>query len=506
MKRKTLLNLLLFTCLASFGQQPAFITDSLDGYIKKGMQDWNVPGLAIVIVKDGKVAFIKGYGVRDLKSGAPVDEHTLFMIASNTKLFTGMALSQLSIQKKIDLDDHFTKYYPDFPLYDSLSSQLVTVRDLLSHRIGTDEFQGDFTFWNSSLTSTQIMNKMRLLKPEHPFRTFFGYCNSCYMAAGQVIPKVTGRPWQQYIEDSILSPLGMHETYTSIHQLPDTNLLTKAYTTSFTGTLQQVPWDDWDNLAPAAAMISNVSDLSKWLIFQLDSGRYNGKQIMPFSVLQSTRDINTPISSRKSPTQPTHIEGYGLGLFVADYNGRQIFWHTGGASGIVSVVCFVPEERLGIAVLVNNDNQNLFGALRSQILDAYTGFPYRNRSDWYVKGFNKTMTDTLKTIHNWQARVTGNKPPLALTAYSGKYANPLYGGLEIRSSAGDGKLRLRFLSHPNLTATLSYMDSNEWLLTYDNRMYGIFAIRFDESNGKVKSVTTLASDEVDPTPYLFTKE
>ena len=201
-----------------------------------------------------------------------------------------------------------------------------------------------------------------------------------------------------------------------------------------------------------------------------------------------------------------HIQGYGFGLFVADYNGREIFWHTGGASGIVSVVCFVPEERLGIAVLVNNDNQNLYNAIRSQVLDAYTGFPYRNRSDWYVKEFNKTMDDTLKTIHHWQERVKGAKPTLPVAAYAGKYENPLYGSLQITTGPAAGQLKLRFLSHPNLTATLSYMDSGEWLLQYDNMEYGIFAIRFDESSGKVRSVTTLASDEVEPIPYRFTKQ
>src|SRR5581483_6354759 len=189
------------------------------------------PGLAIVIVKDGQVAFMKGYGVADTATRQPVDENTLFMIASNTKLFTGTALSQLQYDKKLSLDDKFTKYFPGFRLYEPTTTSLLTIRDLLSHRIGTKTFQGDFTFWNSRLTSQQIMQKMKLLKPEAGFRSHYGYCNSCFLAAGEVIPKVTGRSWQGYIQDSILTPLQMKHTYTSIHSLPDGSLLAKPYTT-----------------------------------------------------------------------------------------------------------------------------------------------------------------------------------------------------------------------------------------------------------------------------------
>jgi hypothetical protein len=267
-----------------------------------------------------------------------------------------------------------------------------------------------------------------------------------------------------------------------------------------------VPWDDWDNLAPAAALISNVSDLSHWLLFQLDSGRYEGKRVMPFGVLQTTRDINTPITSRKSSAAPTHIVGYGLGLLVGDYNGRQVFWHTGGAAGMVSVVCFVPEERLGIAVLTNNDNQSLYGALRTQVLDAYTGMPYLNRSRKYLADFNNTMNDTLKTIHGWQARVKGTAPSLPLTAYVGHFTNGLYGSLDINLAADKKNLVVKFNSHDHLTATLSYMDSKEWLLQYDNIEYGIFSVQFKISGNKVISIETKESDFVEEDPYVFVKQ
>ena len=341
-------------------QAPTFINDSIDTYIREGLKDWDVPGLAIVVVKDGKVAMMKGYGVTDIKSQKPVDEHTLFMIASNTKLFTGTALALLETRGKLSLNDKITKYYPSFLLYDTTSTRLVSIRDMLTHRIGTKTFQGDFTFWNTKLTRGEIMSRMRLLKPSLTFRQDYGYCNSCFLTAGEVIPKVEGKSWEAFIQDTILTPLEMNET-----MVLSTGIARKAnaavpYTTSYTGTLQQVPYDDWNNLAPAASIISNVSDLAHWLQMQLDSGRYGGKQVLPFATLLKTRDINIVTNSRKSSLLPMHFRGYGLGVYGADYNGRAIYWHTGGAGGMVSNVCFVPEERLGIAILTNNDNQSFF--------------------------------------------------------------------------------------------------------------------------------------------------
>ena len=188
--------IVLFTCLClvarlSFAQQPSFVTDSIDSYINNGIKKWDIPGLAIVIVKDGKVVLMKGYGVGDVKTNTPVNENTLFMIASNSKLFTATSLSQLAYNKKLSLDDKITKYFPSYRLYDSNTSNLVTIRDMLSHHLGTKTFQGDFTFWNSKLSRPEIMGKMKLLRPSQNFRQSFGYCNSCFLTAGEVIQKVS---------------------------------------------------------------------------------------------------------------------------------------------------------------------------------------------------------------------------------------------------------------------------------------------------------------------------
>jgi CubicO group peptidase (beta-lactamase class C family) len=484
--------------------QPAFIKDSLDSYILKGIKDWDVPGLSIVIVKDGKVVIMKGFGVRDLQSQKPVDENTLFMIASNTKLFTGTSLALLETRGKISLNDKITKYFPGYRLYDTLTTNLVTVRDLLTHRIGTKTFQGDFTFWNTSLSREEIMKRMRLLKPSQGFRQDYGYCNSCFLTAGQIIPVVTGQQWENFVHDSIIVPLEMNSTMVLSTGVEKQSNVAIPYTNSYTNQLKQVPFDNWNNLAPAASIISNVSDLAHWLLMQLDSGRYNGKQILPWQAVQKTRDINIVTNSRKSAVYPMHIRGYGLGLNVADYNGRQVYWHTGGAGGMVSNVCFVPEEKLGIAILTNNDNQNFFELLRYQILDAYLGVPYINRSLSQLAAFREGMQQQVNEINGWKARAKGDKPELQLTAYAGVYTNELYGNITI-SQIGN-QLRINFGAKPDLSAALNYMDNGEWLMQYNNIEYGIFTVKFDIVNGKVKSITTKQNEFVEFDPYVFTKK
>lgn len=500
-----ILGIFLFFAINAIAQQktPSFISDSLDTYVRQGLKDWNIPGLAIAVVKDGKTVVMKGYGVRNVEKKEAVDENTLFMIASNSKLFTGTALAQLDYNNKISIDDKISKYIKGFALYDKNTTDLVTIRDMLSHRIGTKTFQGDFVFWNSNLARQQIINKMKLLKPVGQFRQNYGYCNSCFVTAGEIIPIVTGKPWEVYIYDSLIAPLGMTNTYAlgnGISLRPNAAL---PYTTSFTGKLTKLPYDNIDNIGPAGSIVSNVKDLSHWLLMQLDSGRYEGKRIVPWQALQKTRDINTITRSHPSNVYPTHIQGYGLGVFVSDYNGKQIYYHTGGADGFVTNTCFVPEEKLGITILTNNDNQNFFEALRYQILDAYLGVPYINRSKKSLPAFETELNETIKSTENLKARVKGNKPALTLDSYTGTFENEIYGPITIDKEKDAKLLTINFKGHHNLSGSLQYMDNDEWLLTYNNLGYGLFAVKFKTINKKVVSIELRVNEFIDYDSYNF---
>lgn len=497
--------LLLLFALPVFSQQsPAFIRDSLESYIKRGMEQWHIPGLAIAIVKDDQVIWMKGYGERNIETHEPVDENTLFMIASNSKLFTGTSLAQLEYDGLLNLNNRIVQYFPWFRLYDSMSTRQVTIRDMLSHRLGTKTFQGDFTFWNGKSSRRSIMERMRLLQPTGVFRQDYGYCNSCFLTAGEVIPRVTGKPWEVYVHDSLLIPIGMRNTHTLVTGMDQRPNAATPYTNAFTGTLKALPHDQVDNLGPAGSMISNVKDLARWLRLQLDSGRIDGKRILPWDVLRKTRDMNTIVNSRASAVYPSHYTGYGLGLFMNDYNGKQVYWHTGGAFGFVSNTCFVPEAKLGIVILTNNDNQSFFEALRYQILDAYLGVPYTNRSANALRNAQAAQEKSLQQIHAWQERLQQQQPALPLTAFTGTYKHPLYGS--IRIEANKDKLLIRFNGHQQLSATLQYLDNGEWLMTYNNIAYGIFATRFTEEAGKISGITIRANDFVEYDSYYFTKE
>lgn len=505
---KKLFLLLIIACsilsFVSYAQQPSFITDSLDSYIQQGMKDWNIPGLAIAIVKDGKVVVMKGYGVRDIETKEPVDANTLFMIASNSKLFTATALAQLEYDKKLSLNDKITKFFPDYRVYDTTTTELVNIRDMLSHHLGTKTFQGDFTFWNSSLSRQAIMYKMRFLKPSQNFRQSYGYCNSCFLTAGEIIPVVSRKPWEVYVYDSIVEPLGMSNTHTLGYGMSEMPGAAKPYTNAFSKDLIELPYDQIDNLGPAGSMVSCVNDLSHWLMMQLDSGRYNGKQILPWMVVQRTREMNTIINSRKNSFLPMHIVGYCLGLEVADYAGQQVYWHTGGADGFVTNVCFVPEEKLGITILTNNDNQSFFELLRYQILNAYMNRPYVDLSKLRLDDFVKDHDEELRRIDSLKARVKGNKPTLSLNAYTGIYENELYGTITITAVNND--LKIKFNGHANLIARLQYMNNDEWLITYNHPGFGIFPVKFKTEGNNVSSVDIKVNDFIEFDPYTFTKK
>jgi len=481
-----------------------FVKDSLDQYIERGMKQWQVPGLAIAIVKDGKVLLSKGYGVREFGKEDKVDENTLFIIASNSKLFTGTSIAMLDYEKKLSLNDKVTKYIPWFRLYDSNATVMANVRDMLCHRLGTKTFQGDFTFWDSNLPKDSIIWKMRYLKPVGVFRQDYGYCNSAFLVAGQILEKVTGTTWENYVSENILKPLGMTNTYMNTAGLAKRNNVAYPHNNLFS-PLTKIPFDNVDNLGPATSMVSNVKDLSKWLQLQLDSGRYDGKRVLPWEALQATRDGNILTGTRKSTVYPTHFRAYGLGEYMTDYAGRQVYWHTGGAFGMVTNVCFVPEENLGITILTNNDNQSFFEALRYQLLDAFFRQPYTDRSAYLYDLFVPNMKKKEQELNDMANRVKQkNKSSIKLSDFTGEYINTVYGKITI--TANDKMLVCRFEHHPDLIGYLEYMDNNEFRMTYSNIAYGIYPAKFVIQDGKPSGVIIKANDFVETDAYLFQKD
>jgi CubicO group peptidase (beta-lactamase class C family) len=500
--------IILFLVLAqkTFSQQdsiPAFIRDSLDNYVKKALTDWQIPGVSVCIVKNGKVVMMKGYGTTEAGKKDPVDENTLFMIGSNTKAFTATALALLDAEKKVSLDDKVQKWLPDFKQYDPWVTKEMIIRDLLCHRLGFETFQGDFMFFDSDLTLAQVREKFGKIKPLYSFRSRWGYCNAAFMTAGELIPKISGKSWADFIKERIFLPLGMNRTLALTRDISAASNKATAHTVVH-GILKKIPYGQIDNLAPAGSISSSINDMSKWILMLLNNGMYNGKEIIPASAISKTRTPASILGNGGTLYNKGHFALYGLGWFLQEYNGRKIVEHTGGVNGFVTSVALVPEEQLGIVILTNTDANNFYEALRWEILDAYLELPYRNYSNAYL-GFQKANNLEIEKALKAK-RDTINmklKTDLPLADYAGNYTHPIYGKMVLKME--NGKLVARFEHHKSRYAELDPLGRSRFLAEFNDPLFGIKVWPFTLANGKVKSVTVRVADFVEFTPYEFVK-
>lgn len=363
--------------LAQTGAPP-----DLDDYVARALKEFEVPGLAVAIVKDGKVELIKGYGVRKLGEPAPVDEQTLFGIASNTKAFTAAALAILVDEGRISWDDPVIKHLPGFQMYDPYVTREMTVRDLLTHRSGLGLGAGDLMFFPpTTFTRDEIVARLRYIKPATSFRSKYAYDNVLYLVAGQVVAAVSGKSWDEFIKERIFAPLGMTTSNTSVKDLrPGGNFVSPHQKVE--GTLQPVPYMDISNTAPAGAINSNVAEMSKWALAQLNegaihSGQNGGGDRRLFSARQSHEmwTAQTPIPSGNPPPQlsalRSNFSAYGLGWGLNDYRGHKVVSHSGGLLGMVSRVRMIPDMKLGIVVLTNQEAGGAMEAISYHIIDHY---------------------------------------------------------------------------------------------------------------------------------------
>ncbi|MFZ5939222.1 MAG: serine hydrolase [Bacteroidota bacterium] len=483
---------------------PAFIRDSLDSYIERGLQNWVIPGAAVAIVKDGEVVYIRGFGYTRSDGREPVDENTLFMIGSNTKAFTATTLSILQEEGLMSLNDKVRKWMPGFQLKDTLASRDITITDLLSHRIGFETFQGDFTYWTSDLTREQVIRKMALVNPVYGFRTRFGYCNAAFLTAGELIPAISGESWENAVKNRILRPLNMNRTLMLAKEFNEAVNRAAPYT-MVDGTLREIPVAAIDNIAPAGSMSSSARDMTLWLQAQLNAGKKEKEQLLPVKALLNTRIASTIVGVNTREKQQTHVFLYGLGLFINERAERLVYSHTGGVDGFLSSLMFVPEENLGIVVLTNTDQNNFYSSLTNEILDAFLGLPYQDYSDKALKTFRENQQQEEARLDSLQA-VAGRsvKPELPLKSYTGTYINELYGTVEIK--AEKNRLILFFSHHPGLRGELACLGENNFLCTYSNPTFGIVEIPFSTQNKDVTGFTLHVSDFVEFTPYEFRKQ
>ena len=477
--------------------QGNFIKDSLDIYINREMTRWNLPGLAIAIVKDGKVVLMKGYGYADATKKIPVTEKTEFQIASNSKAFTGTSVALLEHFGKLKLDDLVKTHLPYFKMQDDYLTNHVTIRDILSHRIGYETFQSDLINWASTKTRKELVENMANVTPKFGFREKYGYCNMGFVTAGEIIKAVSDTTWDDYLKFHYFQPLGMTRTGTTYQNFITSVNASKAYTL-LNGNLFEILPSKVDNIGAAGSMTSNVNDLSKWVMMQLGNGTYNGKEIVPAKVIQETRNSNT-IVSRKSRTGHNFMN-YGLGWFLADAYGKKIVEHDGGANGFLSKTVLIPEENFGYVILTNSDGQSLFDALSEQIINDLNKQPYTNISATYYGYFKEGYDEEQAAIKKLRVEVEAYKVPGdAYKKLVGTYTNKVYGKIFIE--AKDGYAEVSFEFHPQYKGKIRFKNSNTMVIEYnDASSLGVKEIKVSD-----KSIEIKVTDFVDMDTYLFTK-
>jgi CubicO group peptidase (beta-lactamase class C family) len=509
MKRIAAAILIAFSAAGAFAQEaaaPAIAPASAPAYdleadVTRVMTAFDVPGVAIAVVKDGKVVAARGFGVRKLGEPARVDGKTLFEIASNSKAFTAAALAMLVDEGKLSWDDPVTKHLPDFQMYDAYVTHEMTVRDLLTHRSGLGLGAGDLLWWpTTSFSTDEIIQKLRYIRPSTSFRSSYAYDNLLYIVAGKILAAKSGKTWGETIRERILNPVGMAGTTTSLLENEGNPNVSSAHS-KINGRTAAVKSMPVPNAVGAVGINTNAEDIARWMNVLLDGGRVgvdaNGKEVRLFSARRSHEmwSAQTPMmigepKPQLAATRPNFL-AYGLGFQLRDYRGKLLAMHTGALQGFYSEVVLVPEAKLGIAILTNAESGGSLSALQYTLLDRYLGV--QNGNDWI-----KAVADVANEAHEKEmarlktssaTRAAKSQPSLPLAAYDGDYEDGWYGTATIKRVGG--KQLLTFSRTPDLTGELEHFQHDTFIVRWKERnfnadTYVTFSLNPDGSIERMK--------------------
>jgi CubicO group peptidase (beta-lactamase class C family) len=441
MKSQIKARLIYVLLLALVGAQVARAQEAplvgFDDYVNKALKDWEVPGMAIAIVKDDKLLMAKGYGVRKLGDVAPVDERTLFAIGSSSKAFTAAAIAMLVDEGKMKWDEPATKYLPGFQLFDPYVTRELTVRDMLTHRSGLE--RGDLLWYGTDYDRDEVLRRVRFLKPSWSLRSRFGYQNIMYLAAGQAVNTASGKNWDEFVRQRIFTPLGMSSSSTSIMALKaETNVASPH--AKFDDKVQPISWRKIDNIGPAGSINSNATDMAQWVRLHLNQGTFKNERILSSGAVKEMHMPQTVMRleglSEKIHSE-THFMTYGLGWFLQDYRGRKIVHHGGNIDGMSALVAMIPEEKLGVVILTNMNGTSVPTAIMYRVFDSFLEAPQKDWSGELLK-IVKSAQEQAATVEKKQEadRVKGTNPSLALAKYAGNYTNEMYGDAKVKEQNG----------------------------------------------------------------------
>ena len=471
----------------------------IDHLVEDAMEKFTVAGVAVGIVKDGKIIHVKGYGLKSVETGERVDKYTSFAIASNSKAFTTTALAILVEEGKLSWHDRVVDHIPEFRMYNEYVTQNFNIQDLLTHRSGLGLGAGDLQFWppGSDFTMDDLLTNFQYFEPVSAFRTKYDYDNILYMVAGEVIRRVSGKSWEAFVLERILDPLGMDNSSTLPASMSGLeNLVTPHLAAD--GILKTLPWFEHDpDLINGAlgAVLSNAEDMCCWMLVHLNKGKFGEdleKRLFTKASQQEMWKIHTTINVRPDPRYNPHFAGYGLGWRLSDMDGKMTVSHTGDLRGMLSKTIMLPDLELGVVVLTNSyyGGAGLFRAVSQTIVDSYLGLDYYGWTDYYLKR-HLDGTDNANAVVEqvWETVETGNHDHINIEDYLGVYEDKWFGKVDVHLKEG----RPWFTSSrsPWLTGPMYHYKANAFAIKWEIRDMDAdaFAIFSLDEEGKAREVT-----------------
>lgn len=435
--------LLLFTALLFSTNLHCSQIDDFDSFIEQNRSKWNVPGLSVVIVNDGKVILSKGYGVTEVNSNHQVNESTIFQLASITKSFTAAALGVLVDQKKLSWDDLIINYLPEFALFDPYPTRYCSTRDLLAHRTGLPAFGGDL-LGKLGYKPDEILRRIRFIKPASSFRDKAHYSNVGYFVAGELLGKISNSSWEEAIKNSLIEPLQMNRTGFSDNL--DTTNVAKGHALNG-DIIEIVDWDRSGGFGAAGAMTSTAEDMGNWMLMLLNHGVYGEKKLLNSDTVKDmfiSSMVGEVSFSEVEPINEFSGFDFGLGWGNYHYMGEMIVEKGGGLDGIRTLTTLVPEKKLGITILANL-NLTLFPeALRAKFLQIFVG----NDGHDYQPEIQKKNIEIQKLLNPPEENTKALPSTRPLGDFVGVFESPLYGKFEVKQEGNKlgveaGPIRLK---------------------------------------------------------------
>lgn len=495
MKNLAVLSLLISILWAPLSIHAQIASKDIDALVTDALAKFKVAGAAVAVVQDGKVIHQKGYGVIDINTKKPVNEYTNFAIASNSKAFTTMALSILEEEGKLKWTDKVKEHIPEFKMYNDYVTENFNIQDLLTHRSGMGLGVGDLMFFpdGSDFKIKDVLSAFQYFKPVSAFRTKFDYDNLLYLVAGEVIARVSGMSYELFIQKRIITPLQMNHTFAAEDMMKDKSNLAIPHS-SESGTIKAIaPFGKQINSA-AGGILSNVADLSKWMMMHLNNGTVG--EGVKFNLVSSKNHnemwtLHTILPTSPNPRYNSHFNGYGLGWGLSDVKGNLRVTHTGGLPGMLSIVTMYPDLNLGIVVLTNTENggAGLFSAVSNTIADSYLGL---DNFGWTDK-FNERMTQERSTGDEvtkkvWEKVESAKNTKVKNADYIGVYEDKWFGKVEVFEKGQ--QLWFKSYRSPKLNGPMAFYNANSFAIKWEYQdmncdALAMFAL---DENGKAQSI------------------